>query len=191
MNMDERLKRAVDTLGARLRDEIAKELSTLTLAPVKDDTAATRLVDALRAIDDAKSLSDILETLATAAGNEAARAGVFLLSGGAVRRFRLFGFPARFEEGPVDLDLSRSGVIADAIRQGSLATSSTGSFDELPPDVNAIAVPLVLAAAPIGALYAEGADAATMEILARFASRALESLTALKTARAVADGHAV
>ena len=191
MNMDDRLKRAVDSLGDRLRDEIAKELSALTLAPARDDTATIRLVDALRAIDYAKSLSDILETLATAAGNEAARAGVFLLSAGGIRSFRLFGFPARFEDAPIELALARAGVIGDAIRQRTVATSTDGPFDDLPPDVTVIAVPLVLAAAPIGVLYAEGADVATMEILGRFASRALESLTALKTARAVAEGQAI
>jgi len=37
-------------------------------------------------------------------------------------------------------------------------------------------------------LYVEGADLPTMEILARFASRALEALTAMKTARAIAEG---
>ena len=54
-----------------------------------------------------------------------------------------------------------------------------------------MAAPLVLAGASIGALYAEGADPTTLEILTRYASRALEALTALKTARAVAEGQVV
>src|SRR4051812_33079037 len=124
--MDDRLKRAVDSLGDRLRDEIAKELSSLELAQPANDAATARLADALRAIDYARSLSDILETLATAASNEAARAGVFLLSGGDVRSFRLFGFPARFEDAPIELALARAGVIADAIGQRTMATASVG-----------------------------------------------------------------
>ena len=59
----------------------------------------------------------------------------------------------------------------------------------LPPDVTAMAIPIVLAGSPVGALYAEGADLPTLEILTRFAARALEAMTALKTARAVADGE--
>ncbi len=189
MTMDQRLQRAVDAIGDKLRDQLTQELSALDLTPPRDEAAIGRLADALRAIDHAKSLSDILETLATASGNEAARAGVFLMSGIGVRGFRLFGFPARYEDAPLELPMSRAGVIADAIRQRTTATSADGPFDQLPPDVKAVAFPLLLAGAPIGALYVEGADIPTVEILARFASRALEALTALKTARAVAEGN--
>ena len=188
MNLDDRLKRAVDSLGDRLRDEIAKELSTLELAPPSDETAVSRLADALRAIDYGRSLSDILETLATAASNESARAGVFLLSGDVLRSFRLFGFPAVYEDAPIELSVSRAGVLAGAIQTRTVVTSEAGVFDELPPGVEAVAIALVLAGSPIGALYAEGADVPALEILTRFASRALEAHTAMKTARAVADG---
>jgi len=191
MPLDERLQQAVDAIGDRLREQLTHELSALELAPPRDDAAIGRLADALRAIDYAKSLSDILETLATAAGNEAARAGVFLLSGVGIRAFRLFGFPALYEDAPLELPMSRAGVIADAIRQRTTAASAEGPFDRLPPDVKAVAIPLSLAGAPIGALYVEGADIPTVEILARFASRALEAVTALKTARAVAEGNTV
>src|SRR5438067_131690 len=124
MTLDDRLQKAVDSLGDKLRDEIAKELSSLNLAPPAGDATIGRLADALRGIDAARSLSDILETLATAASHEAARAGVFLLSGDGVRGFRLFGFPARVDDAPVELPLGRAGVIADAIRQQTLATSA-------------------------------------------------------------------
>ena len=154
MTLDDRLKRAVDSLGDRLRDEIAKELSSLDLAPPRDDAAVGRLADALRAMDGATSLSGILDALATAASRESKRAGVYLLNGGRQRGFRVFGLP--------------------------------DNIDQLPADVKT--VPLVLAGAEIGAVCFDGADGATVEILARFASRALEAMTAMKTARAVADG---
>jgi len=188
MKLDDRLQRAVDSLGAKLRDEIAKELSALDLAPARDETAIGRLADAMRAIDYGRSLSDILETLATAASNESSRAGVFLLRGDSLRSFRLFGFPAVHEDVPIELPLSKAGVIADALQTRTVATTEVGVFDQLPPGVEAVAIALVLAGSPIGALYAEGADVPALEILARFASRALEALTAMKTARAVADG---
>src|SRR2546421_11922283 len=100
MTLADRLQKALAALGDRLRDEIAKELSSLNLAPPAGDATIGRLADALRGIDVARSLSDILETLATAASQEAARAGVFLLNGDGVRSFRLFGFPARAEDAP-------------------------------------------------------------------------------------------
>src|SRR5712671_5425473 len=163
MPLDDRLRRAVDTLGDKLRDEIAKELSSLTLAQPRDEAGIHRIADACRALDYAKSLTDILETLATAASNEAARAGVFLISGNAIRSLRLFGFPASFEDAPIEMPLDRAGVIRDAIRQKVAATTTDGLFDTLPPDVTAMAMPIVLAGSPVGALYAEGADLPTLE----------------------------
>ena len=43
MTLDDRLKKAVDSLGDKLRDEIAKELSSLNLPPPRDDAANGRL----------------------------------------------------------------------------------------------------------------------------------------------------
>ena len=209
MNLDERLQRAVDTLGDKfrdkLRDDLARELQSLSEdwkaeaapppapLPIADTTAVVRLADALRALDEATSLSDILDRLATSAGNESARAGVFLVRDDELASFRLFGFPARYDAAPITLPLSSAGVVRDAIAQRALITSSTSPFDDstgsdsLPPGVEAIAVPLVLAGTAVGALYVEGADVSTVDILARFASRALESQVAMKTARAVAE----
>ncbi len=210
---DDRLQRAVDTLGDKLReqfrDDLTRELhavledwkaATPPPAPQVDTAGLVRLADALRAMDSAASLSDILQTLATAAGNESARAGVFLVREGnhqaELRSFRLVGFPAQFDDKPIVMTLTSAGVLRDAVEQKDIATSASSPFDAsassepLPPGVQAIAMPIVLAGAPIGVLYAEGAEPATMEILTRFASRALEAMTALKTARAIAEAGA-
>ena len=159
MTLDDRLKRAVDSLGDKLRDEIAKELATLDLASPQPQSTASidRLADGLRALDAATSLSEILETLATLISMESSRSGVFLASGGRMRSFRVFGFPE--------------------------------DIDQLPADVKAAGLPLELAGAQIGAVYVESADRAGVEILTRFASRALEAMTAMKTARAVVEGQ--
>ncbi|HUK33758.1 MAG TPA: hypothetical protein VLV86_07605 [Vicinamibacterales bacterium] len=200
MTLDERLQQAVDTLGDKFRDELTRELHSLSddwkaqlpppppPAPPVDTTAVARLADAVRAIDEATSLSALLDALATAAGNESARAGVFLVRNEDVRSFRLSNFPARYEDAPITVPLNDAGVVRDAVTQRATATSDASPFDELPPGVTAIAIPLVLAGAAIGALYVEAADLPTMEVLARFASRALEAQTAMKTARAIAEG---
>jgi hypothetical protein len=189
MTLDDRLKRAVDSLGDKLREEIAKELSSLNVAPPGNGASMGRLAEAMSAMDHATSLSDILHTLGTAASVESARAGVFLLYGGSIRSFRLFGFPPQFDSAPIDLPLSTESVIADAVRQRTTATSVAGPFEEQRSGSNAVAVPLVLAGAAIGALYVEGADVPTAEILTRFASRALEAQTAMMTARAFSSGQ--
>ena len=48
-----------------------------------------RLADAVRSIGGAQSLSEILDTLVTCAGQEPARAGVWLIRGGGFRSWRL------------------------------------------------------------------------------------------------------
>jgi hypothetical protein len=199
MTLDDRLQRAVDTLGEKLRDQfrddLTRELQSLSEdikaqappapPPQTDNTALVRLADALRALDEATSLSATLEALGTAASNESARAGVFLLREGEIRSFRLFAFPARYEDTPIAVPFDDGGVVRDAIVQRNVVTSATSPFDELPPGIDAIALPLVVAGSAIGALYVEGADVTTMDILARFSSRVLEAHTALKTARAI------
>src|ERR1051326_6154835 len=140
MTFDERLQRAVDTLGEKLRDQfrddLTRELQSLSdelkaqaqppappPPPPIDTGAIVRLADALRAIDDATSLSGILEALAKSASDESARAGVFLIRDDQLRSFRLHGFPARYEDTPIELAVSAAGVVGDAITQRIVATS--------------------------------------------------------------------
>ncbi len=221
MTFDDRLQRAVDTLGDTLRehfrDDLTRELHSLlddwkaaippapAPEPQLDAAALIRLADALRTMDSATSLSEILNELAIAAGNESARAGVFLVRGARdeaeLRSFRLVGFPPKYDDTPIVMPLNQAGVLRDAVEQRVGATSVTSPFDAPMSDplpegggavdgVDAIALPIVLAGAAVGALYAEGAVAPAMDILTRFASRALEAMTALKTARAIAEAGA-
>ena len=189
MTLDDRLKRAVDSLGDKFRDDIARELQSLSgewAAKGRADGATIRLADSMRAIDNAVSLSEILDALAAAVSNESARTGVFLLRGETLRSFRLFGFPSRYDDAPIEAPLSGASVLSDAIAQQTVATSAIGPFDELPEGVHATAIPIVLAGSPVGVVYVEGAEVATVEVLTRFAARALEAQTAIKTARAIA-----
>src|SRR5215472_6940109 len=100
MSLDDRLQRAIDTLGEKFnekfRDELTRELQSLSEdlkaqtppapqpppSPAPDNSAIIRLADAIRALDSAPTLSDVLTTLATSAGNESARAGVFVIRDG-------------------------------------------------------------------------------------------------------------
>jgi hypothetical protein len=56
--------------------------------------------------------------------------------------------------------------------QRNIVTSATSTFDELPPGIDAIALPLV---SPARLLACIGADVTTMDILARF-RRVLEAI---------------
>jgi hypothetical protein len=211
MTLDDRLKKAVDILGDRLRDEITRELRMVTeelstearaereaavqsaiagiqsaivaSEPPAQQPAGTHLLDAVRAIDEARSLTGVLDALVARAALEASRAGALL-----VRADRVGGW----RDEHLDLPLGESGIVADAVRTG-LAASTTATGTASPPFAGAAAgaelhaFPLALSGHVVAVLYAEGGDTGTLEILARHAARVLEVLTAVKTARSVAD----
>jgi len=209
MTLDDRLKRAVDTLGDRLRDEITRELRMVTeelsaeaqaereAARQAAIAAATptppqeseghRLLDAIRALDEAHSLTDVLDVLVARAATDASRSGVLLVRGGRAIGWR--------DEQRLDLPLAETGVVADAVRMGFAAsTAANGAavppFGDAEAGVELHAIPMSLAGDVVAVLYAQGGDVRTLEILARHASRVLEALTAFKTARAIAGAPA-
>jgi len=196
MTLDDRLKRAVDTLGDRLREEITRELRMVTeelsaeaqaqreaaiqaaLAasqppvpepPAPSLTSIQKVLDAVRVIDNARTLTEVLDALLAGAVAEASLAGVLLIRGEKATGWR--------EERHLDLPLGEMSA-ADAVR---LRLAETG-----PTAIDAQVMPVSLAGQVVAVLYAEGGEPAALEILARHAARALETLTAFKTARAVA-----
>jgi hypothetical protein len=223
MTFDEHLRRAFDTLSNRIRDEVggslaalAGELTEAATADVKlavDSTTRTareearafttaaqeRLVNAMRAMDSARSLSDVLDALVTCGAREAGRAGLFLVSQGRLRSWRLVGFDS-LDAGPaVELPADESGPILEAIKTeggptSSPQRSSAPSFAKLPEGRSRFVVPICIGGEPVAVLYAdEGADSEVdcealqwfLELLSRHASRSLEAITAFKAARAL------
>jgi hypothetical protein len=260
MTFDDQLKRAVDTLGDRLRDDISRELRLLTddlsesaaadretaarlaaeaateaaeaaaqtrtqqaandaveapqpiftaadahaAAAADDHEAAERLdglIQAIRAIDQARSLSEVLEALLASARREAARAGVLLVRDGHVRGWRFSGFAPPFDATAIDVPLYESGIIGHAVEHLLPASSESDgpapAFAELADNADsteAIAFPIVLGGEVVAVLYVDQPDVepgvltlepAALEVLARYAGRALEALTALQAARVV------
>lgn len=168
-----------------------------------DRAAGDRLVHAFRTIDAAQSLSEILETLAAAVAAEAPRVGVFLADGEQFRSWRLEGFePAIAAADKLTLSSDAAGIIAEAGRARAPLIGGAGAewlapaFAELPAHRISVAVPLIVNGEVVVALYADegiGGDVeraswpATVEVLARHASRALEAITAHRLARMLSE----
>ena len=161
--------------------------------------AAERLLDAIRALDRGASLSDILDTLATCAGAEVARAAVLIVRGDSLRGWRLIGFDADLAGArDLELPLAQSGPIAAAVRTRCQASArdSAPAFARLPSGRECLALPLVVAGEVVAVLYAdEGAGdaqaqhvdagrASTLEVVVRHAARCLEAITAFRAAQA-------
>lgn len=167
--------------------------------------AGERLVEAVRAIDRACSLSEILDTLASRAGREAARVGVLLVRGGQLRAWRFIGFDAALDDASTfELPLDECGIIAEAVRTGEAAFADSGhgatvpSFAKVPPGCGMLAVPIPMSGQVVAVLYADqAADEAAhnghpeslvvwpaiLEVLARHATRCLEATTAFRAAQ--------
>ncbi len=167
--------------------------------------AGERLVEAVRAIDRARSLSEILDTLASQAGREAARVGVLLVRGGQLRAWRFIGFDAALDDaGTFELPLDEGGIIAEAVRTGEAAFADSGhgamvpSFAKVPPGCEMLAAPIPMSGQVVAVLYADqAADEAArdghpeslvvwpaiLEVLARHATRCLEATTAFRAAQ--------
>jgi chemotaxis protein histidine kinase CheA len=182
---------------------VALERASLKTA---DLATSQRLLEAIRAIDHARSLSEILDTLVSCAGREASRAGILLVRAGQLRGWRFIGFgPALDAANEIELPLHDSGLIAEAVRTGAAVSSDTSgrtaapAFAELPDGRQALAVPIPMGGQVVGVLYADQGLADnqrrasaitwpdTLEVMARHSARCLEALTAFRAARVLTE----
>jgi hypothetical protein len=160
-----------------------------------------RLLEAMRRLDSAQTLSEVLNVLAGSVADEAARVAMFVARSGRVQGWRFAGFgPEMPEARSVDLAAPETGIIGQAIQTGETAylpprpgdpAPAGPHFSQLPEGRVALAVPVRLSGRTVAVVYADDmADEArpvpaawpeAIEILVRHAGRCLEALTALKT----------
>jgi hypothetical protein len=179
-----------------------------------DRAAYARLVDAIRALDRGRSLSDVLDTLVACASREATRTAVVIVRGQRVHTWTCLGFGTAVDTGPsLDIALDEAGVIAEAVRTGAMASDETGDHAGPPAFAplrrgheshETFAAPIALLGEVVAVLYADHGQshAETMpdapapslqawperlEVLTRHAARCLEALTVIKAARSL-DG---
>ena len=167
--------------------------------------ASERLADALRAMDRAHSLSEILDTLASCAGREAARVSVLLVRGSHLRAWRFIGFGPRLDETTqYEMPMADAGIIGEAVRTGaavsgdSAAHASAPSFAELPPGRETLALPVPMSGQVVAVLYADQGPGdiaalallswpASLEVMTRHAARCLEAVTAYRAAQVLTE----
>src|SRR5207245_6752501 len=116
LNFDEQLQRALDTFTSRLREEVSHQVRVvgdeLAAAARADQVPLDRaaapgwLADGIRVMSGARSLSEVLNTLVSCAGQAAARAGVLLVRGDRFHGWRFHGFDPSLGAGD-SLDIAR------------------------------------------------------------------------------------
>jgi hypothetical protein len=186
---------AIEAAIAGVRAETASEM-----------TAFDRLLDAVRAIDRARSLTEVLDTLAGCAGREAARAAVLIVRDEKLEGWRFIGFDGITDEGrKVEISLKGNGLLAECVRGKRVVRESDNAhaqpvFAEAAPAASCVAAPVTLVDEVVAILYADQGPQTSgtteeasqkswprvLEVLAQHGSRSLEALTAMKAARAMA-----
>ena len=168
-----------------------------------------RLVEAVRRLDAARSLTDALDVLVDAAAKEAPRVAVFMVRGTRVAGLEGRG-PAGRHRPEARGHLGRRGRPASrapsARRRPSTTSDSpdpalmTTPFGVLPTDAAGLAIALRVGGEPVAVVYAD--DAAderrevpsawpeAVELLARHAARCLEVLTVARVSQPVAAAPA-
>jgi hypothetical protein len=192
----EALQRAHVEAAARLQAEVTRargeERQVVLLA-------FDRLLRAVRRLDEAQALTELLDALSDAVAEEAPRVAVLVVHGARLQSWRASGFPATADR-RMDVPVTESGIVARVLETGE--TTSTSSHPgsgglspaPVPPGRVALAVPVRVGGRVVAVVYAddvtdtEGSVPApwpeTIELLARHAGKSLEALTALKAAQA-------
>ncbi len=190
---DDRLKTAVEE--ARAEWLVRERHASLA--------RSERLLGAVRALDNAPSLTDVLDSLVAAARDEAGRAALLVVKGSGLRCWSHAGFPDdTLPPAEINVPADAAGLLGTAIRSKDRASSTelpldspsaaSSPFTLSSEDRVGIAVPLLVDGEPVGVLYADDDGEAEravpsawpecVELLVRHAGRCLESLTARRAA---------
>jgi len=200
-----RMKAALADSEARAAEALKNAVSAARERERDGEMAGvSRLLESIRGLDGASSLSEVLDALALASAREAARAAVVVLRGDRIQGWRMSGFgPRDTQPKSIDLALGESGVIGLAVgaaravttRDGQTAAAGPG-FEPLPADRMGLAVPVVVGGRVVAVVYADGVTLdgherpvpsgwpEVIEVLARHAGRCLEALTQQRAAAA-------
>lgn len=200
---ENRMRVALADGEAKAAEDLKTAVATARVKEREIEMAAvSRLLESVRGLDGASSLSEVLDALALAAAREAARAAVVVLRNDRILGWRISGFgPRDSQPKSIDLTLAESGVIGLAVGAARAVTTKDSQsasvgpgFETLPQDRMGLAVPVIVGGRVVAVVYA---DAVTtdgherhvpsswpelIEVLARHAGRCLEALTTQKTA---------
>jgi hypothetical protein len=208
MSTEHRIREAIDTFMGRVRHDLEAHVRGLTsdiARLVEADRDQWRsetlehLLGTVRRIDEADSLSGILEALARGASAETSRVAILLIDGETLRSWGHFGYATG--QGPFDMPVGEVGVLAAAValKQTSFVPaviagreSASPVFMRVPIGHTGFVVPIIVGREVVAVLYAddvgqkeEHEDApiwtGAIDLMVRHASLRLENVTSVKT----------
>jgi hypothetical protein len=163
----------------------------------------TRLVESIRRLDAAPSLSGILEALAQNTLGRASRVAIFVVNGETLKSWGHFGFEPG--QGAFDLPVDAVKVLTSALSTQQSAVFravAPGDDPSLPPFMRppdghvGLVAPLVVGGQVVAVLYADGSEtgdaggghsswAEEVELITRHARSRLENVTSERTVTAL------
>lgn len=178
--------------------QVAKQDHRLSVREGRVETLE-RLLAAIRRIDEATTLSGILEALAKGAAAETSRVAILLIEGDILRTWGHLGFAA--DAAPIEMPIGQSGVLAAAmaLRQTSFVPPAldiqepgTPTFMRVPVGHTGLVTPIVVAGEVVALLYADDVERLStqedapvwteeVELLVRHAALRLENVTSERT----------
>ena len=186
-------------------DRVGRDLVEARAAERQVELAfADRMSDAVRRLDGARSLIEVLDVLTDAAAREAPRVAILLVRGNKLAGWRAAGFSRDNDPRELEVPIDQAGLLTRAIRSSSAVATSdavsgdggAGPFGLLPGSNAAVAMPLRVGGETIGVLYADDVSARehevpgvwpeSVEVLARHACRCLEVVTIARVSQGAA-----
>ncbi|MBI4477510.1 MAG: GAF domain-containing protein [Acidobacteria bacterium] len=163
---------------------------------------AEQLLEGVRSIDHAQSLSEVLHLLADKAAEIVPRVALFVVQDERLRSWRMIGFPGELATTGFETGLNGDELLGSAALSGQAVTTSSADRRMLPPFASlkegraGIAVPLEVGGETVAVLYADADadDPARMvpsawpevaELLSRHAARCLQAVTGSRIAEAL------
>lgn len=198
---DARMKLVLADAEARAAEAVQASVAAARVGEREVGMAGvSRLLESIRGLDGATTLSEVLDALALGAAREAARVAVVVLRGERIQGWKVSGFgPRDAQPKLIDLPLADAGVIGLAVGAARTVTTRDGhaaavgpGFEHLPADRMGLAVPVIVGGRVVGVIYADGVSMdgherpvpsgwpEVVEVLARHAGRCLEALTSKK-----------
>ncbi len=185
---------------ATARAEIERHAEEHKRLPKGD--GGVKVVDGIRAIDTARSLTEALDALLRHSSSIAPRVVVLLVNGDRLRSWKNVGFP-QFDGQPFESAIIGTGLLAKAIQSGDAVASGPSqpppTFAAVPGDLASFVVPILVGGRAVAVLYADNAAKSEtpaswrdgIETLARHGSAQLALLTAMRTVQAIGAGAPV
>jgi hypothetical protein len=195
----------IATVKAEAAEASGRELVEARAAERQAELAfAERQADAVRRLDSARSLIEVLDVLVEASAREVPRVAVFLVRGGKLAGWRAAGFGRDNDPRELEIPIEQAGLLTKAVRSSSAVAASDAApgdgsatpFGALPAANAALAVPLRVGGETVGVLYADDVSPRdreapsvwpeSLEVLARHACRCLEVVTIARVTQPVA-----